>query len=279
MKIAYGTYAMPMLPLEKALQMIKDIGYDGVELCISPKHNSMPEALDSARRQKLKKMLSDLNLGVPSLFMLGSVLTEDKEAHRARLDLTRQVAGLARDLDMGESPVISVGIGGRTAMWETHRDLLVQLLKDYEKLASDEGFVLAVEAHANAMVDRTERAIWLMETVNNPLIRLHFDIVHFYLAGEPIAETVRKIVPYTAHTHVTDARILEDRFELLPLGRGELGCVEYVKAMHEAGWTDFITVEVSTMVWSKDDYNPFAIAALSYSTLNSAFKEAGVPRT
>jgi len=279
MKIAYGTYATPMMPLEEALRMIADIGYDGVELCVSPRHNIMPEDLDSAQRRQLKRMLQELNLGVPSLFMLGSVLTEDEEAHKKRLDLTRQVMELARDLDIGEPPVISTGIGGRTAMWETHRRLLVQLLEDYAELASDEGFILAVEPHVNAMVDRSERAIWLMETLNNPLIRLHFDIVHLYLAREPIAETVHKLVPYTAHTHVTDARILEDRFELVPLGQGELDCVEYVKAMYEAGWTDFITVEVSTMVWSKEDYNPFAVATSSYNTLDNAFKEAGVLRS
>ncbi len=147
------------------------------------------------------------------------------------------------------------------------------------ELASDEGFALAVEAHCNAMIDRTERAIWLMEALDNPLIRLHFDIVHFYLAREPIAETVHKLVPYTAHTHVTDARIYDDKFELLLLGQGELDCVEYVKAMHEAGWTDFITVEVSTMVWSKQDYDPLEAASLSYKTLDKAFKEAGVTRT
>ena len=279
MKIAYGTYATPMMPLEEALRMIADIGYDGVELCVSPRHNIMPEDLDSAQRRQLKRMLQELNLGVPSLFMLGSVLTEDEEAHKKRLDLTRQVMELARDLDIGEPPVISTGIGGRTAMWETHRELLVQLLEDYAKLASDEGFILAVEPHVNAMVDRSERAIWLMETLSNPLIRLHFDIVHLYLAREPISEAVHKLVPYTAHTHVTDARILEDRFELVPLGQGELDCVEYVKAMYEAGWTDFITVEVSTMVWSKEDYNPFAVATSSYNTLDNAFKEAGVLRS
>ena len=99
MKIAYGTYAMPMLSLEHALNMIKDVGYDGVELCISPKHNSMPADLDAAKREKLKGLLKEYNLGVPSLFMLGSALTEDKKAHEERLDLTRQVVELSRDLD------------------------------------------------------------------------------------------------------------------------------------------------------------------------------------
>lgn len=278
MKIAYGTYATPMLSLEDALNMIADTGYDGVEICISPKHNSMPEALDQAKRKQIKNILSERNLGVPSLFMLGSVLNEDQEVHKQRLDLARQVVELSRDLGMGEQPVISVGIGGRSAMWETHRDILVKLLADYAELAAEENFMLAIEAHARAMVDRTERAIWVIEAVDNPLIRLHFDIVHFYLAGEPITETVHKLVPYTGHTHVTDAKILDDRFELLLLGQGDLDCVEYVKAMNDAGWDDFITVEVSTMVWSKEDYDPYAAADLSYNTLDSAFKKAGVPR-
>jgi len=236
--------------------------------------------MDSSNRQKIKDLLKELNLGVPALFMLGHVLNEDKEAHKNRLEFTRQVMELARDLDLGDSPVLSVGIGGRTVMWETHRDLLVQLLLDYAKLASDEGFILAIEAHANAMVDRTERALWVMKAVDNPRIRLHFDIVHFFLAKDPITDTVKKLVPYTAHTHVTDARILDDnKFELLLIGQGELDCVEYIKAMHKAGWIDFITVEVSTMVWSKPEYDPYKAAAFSYDTIDKAFKTVGVPRS
>ena len=279
MKIAYGTYAMPMVTLEEALKMIADIGYDGVEICISPKHNAMPDDMDTARRQKVKGMLKDLNLGVPALFALGGVLTEDKEAHKKRLELTAQVMQMARDFDLGDKPVISMGIGGRTAMWESHRDLLVELLGDYAKLATDEGFILAIEPHCNAMIDRTERAIWVMKQVNNPLITLHFDIVHFYLAGEPITETVQKLVPYTGHTHVTDAKTGGERTELVLIGQGELDCVEYVKAMHDAGWDDFITVEVSGMVWGRDDYDVFEAARFSYNTLVKSFKEAGVPRT
>jgi len=279
MKIAYGTYAMPMVPLEEALPMVKAIGYDGLELAIGPKHNSMPDRFSPAQRQQLKKMLSELNLGVPSLFVLRSVLTDSPEVHKETLRLIRQVVQLGRDLDIGSCPVISMGIGGRSALWEEQRTQLVKLLEDYANITAEEEIILALEPHANAAVDRTARAIWLMETLDNPSIRLHFDIVHFFLAGEKIEETVSALVPYTAHTHVTDARIKDNGFELLLLGQGELDCVGYVKAMHQAGWTDFITVEVSTMVWSKEDYEPFEAAAFSYATLNNAFKQAGVPRS
>ena len=43
MKIAYGTYALPETPLEAAIPMLTDLGYDGVEICISRQHvGSMP---------------------------------------------------------------------------------------------------------------------------------------------------------------------------------------------------------------------------------------------
>ena len=278
MKIAYGTYAMPTVPLEEALVTVAEIGYDGLELAIGQRHNSMPEQIDSSKRQQLKKMFSELNLGVPALFMLGSVLTEDKETHKKNLQLTTQVMELAKDLDIGTCPVISMGIGGKSASWEAQRDPLLQLLDDYAKVAADEGFIFAIEPHSGAMVDRTERAIWIMETLDNPYVRLHFDIVHFFMGGEEIEETVFKLVPYTAHTHVTDAKKTDEGFELVLMGQGDLDALTYVKAMHQAGWTDFITLEVSVRVWGREDYDVNQAAKQSYAVLDEAFKKAMIPR-
>tara|TARA_Y100001001_G_scaffold70499_1_gene68518 strand:+ start:272 stop:445 length:174 start_codon:yes stop_codon:yes gene_type:complete len=36
MKIAYGTYAMPETRLEEAIPLLAGIGYDGIEICVSP---------------------------------------------------------------------------------------------------------------------------------------------------------------------------------------------------------------------------------------------------
>jgi sugar phosphate isomerase/epimerase len=278
MKIAYGTYAMPTVPLEEALVTVAEIGYDGLELAIGPRHNSMPEQIDSSKRQKLKKMFAELNLGVPALFILGSVLTEDKEIHQKNLQLTTQVMELARDLDIGTRPVISMGIGGRSPSWEAQREPLLRLLEDYAKVAADEGFIFAIEPHSGAMVDRTERAIWVMEKLDNPYVRLHFDIVHFFMGGEEIEETVFKLVPYTAHTHVTDAKKTDKGFELVLMGQGDFDCLAYVKAMHQAGWTDFITLEVSVRVWGREDYDVNEAAKQSYAVLDEAFKKAMIPR-
>ena len=280
MKIAYGTYAMPTVPLEDAIPALAEIGYDGVEICLGPKHHgSMPDQINPARRDALKRLLRDHGMGVPALFVLGHILAKDDEEHQATLALVRETAKLAHDLGLREPPVVAIGIGGQTAKWEEQRHEIVRLLRDYAALAESEGFVLAGEAHCNAAADRSERITWLFDTVGHPAIRFHFDIVHLFLAGEEIEQAVKTLVPYTAHTHITDAVKLPDgKFDLKLLGQGDLDSVAYMKAMKAAGWTDFITLEVSTRVWSQPDYDPMAAAKFCYATLNSAFQAAGVAR-
>lgn len=280
MKIAYGTYAMPTLSLEQALPALADIGYEGVEICISPKHpGSMPDEIGAARRGELKQLLTDNGLGIPALFMLGHVFTEDDAEHARTLEHTKRVCQLARDLGMPCPPVLAIGIGGRSKDWAEKKGRIVELFGDYAELAEREDFILAGEAHCGAAVDRAERVVWLFDTVNSPRIRFHFDIVHMFLAGEDIEDSVQTLVPYTAHTHITDARRHEDgSFELVLLGQGDLDSTTYVKAMEAAGWTDFITLEVSTRVWSQPDYDPYEAARFCYRTLTDAFQKAGVAR-
>ena len=91
---------------------------------------------------------------------------------------------------------------------------------------------------------------WLIDQVGSPRVGLHFDIVHFFMAGERIEDSVRALVPITVHTHITDAHRKPDgTFDLRLLGQGDLDSTAYMRAMHAAGWTGFITLEVSAAVW------------------------------
>jgi sugar phosphate isomerase/epimerase len=257
------------------------MGYDGVEIVVSPRHHqSMPDQISPERRQRLRKLLNDNRMGLPAFMVMGHILTDDSKEHQKTMEHMRRCVELARDLGMRHPPVIAMGLGGRATQWEEKRQRLVDLLRDYTTLAEREDFVLAGEAHCGAAVDRSERVAWVLDAVNHPRIRFHFDIVHMFLAGEKVEESVERLLPYTAHTHITDARRLPGgKFELLLLGQGELDSTAYMRAMHAGGWQDFITLEVSTMVWSKPGYDWVAAAKFCYATLDNAFKQAGVPRT
>jgi len=280
MKIAYGTYAMPTVRLEEAFPALARMGYEGVEIFIGAPHlGALPDQMDGARRRRLRDLLRRHSLGLPALFLAGSIYTPSAVEHQANLERMRVCSQLARDLGLDACPVLAMGFGGSTEDWDSLRDQMVELLHDYAEVAEQEDFTLAGEAHCGAAVDRSQRIVWLLETVNHPRIRFHFDIVHLFLSGEPLEDAVRALVPYTAHTHVTDARKHADgSFDLLLLGEGELDTTRYMRAMQEAGWEGFITIEVSTRVWSREDYEPMPAAQHSYNVLSTAFEQAGVPR-
>ena len=279
MKIAYGTYAMPDVVLEEAIPALADVGYDGIEICVGNRHeDAVPANVDAARRDDLRGLLAGENMGVPALFLLGSLYSEDAAQHQATREHLKACAALARDLGMPQ-PILAMGFGARRDAWDESKDRLVDLLRDLASLAEQEGFILAGEAHCGAMLDRSERIAWVLDQVNSPNIRFHFDIVHLFLAGEVISEAVARLVPYTAHTHITDAiRNADGSFKLVLLGEGDLDAVEYMKAMQQAGWPSYITLEVSTMVWAQEGYDWRAAAQQSYEAITGAFAGAGVPR-
>ena len=135
MRIAYGTYAMPTVPLEEAFPALAEIGYDGVEICISPKHiGAMPDEMDAGRRARLRAGLTASNLGVPALFITGALWTRDAAQKAATMDHLRTCAQLARDLGVGDTPVLAMGIGGKRDEWDDIRDDLVALLGEYADL-------------------------------------------------------------------------------------------------------------------------------------------------
>jgi len=180
MKIAFGTYAMPQSPLEDAIPLLAEIGYDGIEICLSPRHiGSMPAEINSERRKRIRDMLREHGMGIPALFMTGQIFHEDDSEHQRNLEHTRRTIQLARDLGMADAPVLAMGIGGKTDQWDYVRGRVVSRFRDFAALGVQEGFVLAGEAHCGASVDRSDRALWLINAVDSPCARLHFDIVHF----------------------------------------------------------------------------------------------------
>jgi sugar phosphate isomerase/epimerase len=277
MDFAYGTYAMPTVPLEEAIPGLAALGYRGVEVCIGPREGADLTDFPTARRQHLRQLIADHGLRLPALFMLGSIFTPDDEAHQANLERIRQGVQLVRDFGSGEPPVIAIGFGAGRDQWDDIRDRMVSLLGDYAKLGDELDFVLAGEAHTGAAVNCSDRISWLLDTVNSPRVRLHFDIVHLFLAGEAITEAVRRLLPYTAHTHVTDAIRKDDgSFTLVLPGKGQLDLVEYLTAMKQYGWQDLITLEISTMVWREPEYDPWAAAKHCWEVMQTAAAKAGV---
>lgn len=280
MKIAYGTYAMPGVPQVEAVRAMADIGYDGVEFILRrPDHESMPDQWSAQLRRDVRSLLSDLDMGISSLFLARPILTDAATTHEETLDVVRQMRTLARDLGMGDMPVLTTDLGGRSADWPGAQARLLDTLAEYIDLAEREQFTLAIEPHYGGLLDRKDRALWLMDAIDDsPRLRLLFDISHFQLAGDDTLETIAALAPHAAHVHIKEGRQLDEGYEFLVTGAGQLDLPAYFAAMRAAGWDGYVTLEVARMIWSRSDYEVEATARDSYAAVVAAMLAAGVPR-
>ncbi len=277
MKIAYGNYATPdMSPLE-SVRFMADIGYAGVEFILHPIHRTMPAQWSASMRSDVRAFLNERGMGVPSIFLARGILTDDPEEYAQTLDLLAETRSLADDLGMGDTPVLTADLGGRSDDWPEGRDGLLERLLEVADVATRDDFVLAIEPHYGGLLDRAERTLWLMDALDgNPRIRLLFDISHFQLAGDPVMETVAAMVPYTAHVHIKEGRQLDEGYEFLVTGSGTLDLPAFLAAMAQAGWDDYLTLEVARMIWSKPGYDADAVARGSHAAVAAALTAAGL---
>ena len=274
-RIAYGTYGMPKEDPKTAFPRLAQMGYEGLEICVSEAYPTAPQKLSGTTRKELRSLLSDLNLEVPALMLLSRVLTADPQEYQQQLEAFRAAAELANDLAVGDViPVLTTTLGGRSMIWEEDREELVSRIAEVGKVVADGGARFAVEPHVGSILEDPDRAVWLTHQIASPDIRLNFDISHFAVAGYPLEDTVAKLAPLAIHTHVKDGCMVDGKVQWLLPGEGDFDYVAYFQAMARAGWSGCITVEISGMIFNKPGYDPWPAAEFSWHTLSIAREQA-----
>lgn len=278
MRIGYCTWGMKNVPMEEALPAVAEIGYSGIELAVTPGWPTELESLDAGRRKRLKQLLAQNNLALTAVASHTSMCEDDEVKNESHMERLREAMDLAVELDhVNERPIVVSLVGGRSEEWATKKELVTERVHALGEDAAKRGVVLAVEPHSGTALDLPDKAVWLLQEVDHPAVRLNFDISHFDVMGIGIDECVPQMATYAVHTHVKDQRGRYPHHEFLTPGSGPFDFVHYLEAMDAAGYTGFICVEVSVMVQRKAGYDPFVDAHLGYWALRHAFSMSGVP--
>lgn len=270
LKIAYGSYGMPEIPIWDALPRLAELGYEGVELCVAERWPTAPHKLSAADRQRLRSTYSDLNLELPALMLFVNLLAPEGEELDAQVRLYQDACALARDLSPGTHPVLTCGLGACKQEWDEAWPLIVERTAHFGELSAREGCRLALEPHVGPLLNSPERTLALLEKTHSPSLGINFDISHFEVAGYPRAETIRKLAPYAIHTHVKDGYMQDGKVQFQLPGEGTLDYAAYFREMAEAGWTGPITVEISGQIFNRPGYDAWADAQFSLNTLRRA---------
>jgi len=243
-RLGFCTAPCPDIELGELFELIREAGYQAVELCAWTGHPCHPEALTADSARDLCARVSDAGLAVSALAAHTTWVLPGPDASRA-LDYTRQCIDAA--VALGAPYVVtSTGPCPRGADRFAARDALVAALREAAEAASASGVVLALEPHVGHMGVTWESVLSLLTTVDSDALRVSFDAGHYFALGLDDRVALRQLSAYVVHDHLRDyrrrQRPLADlqldpaNLEAVALGEGDFDFAQHLEDLDAWGF-------------------------------------------
>lgn len=236
----------------EGLRLAKELGYTGVE--VAPfTLGTYAEDISYQARREYRSMVEDMGMEVIGLHWLLAktsgfhLTTQDAEVRSKTADYLRRLIGLCSDLGGGVMVLGSPAQRNFVAPM-THAqaaanavDVLRQIVPDLEgakvrlaiePLGPQEGNFLNHACDARAMI----------EAIGSSAVQLHLDVKAMSTEGAPIETIIRDNSDLMIHFHANDPNKLGP-------GMGEVDQAPIFQALHDVGYSGWVSVEVF-------DYSP-----------------------
>jgi len=256
-------------PVEDAIRLARDVGYQGVEVAPFTIAENVGD-IAPAKRDAIRSVAADAGVEIIGLHWL---LVGPQDVHMTTADdATRQrtqqyfldLIGLCSDLG-GDRMVIGSPKQRNVEAGSTHQQAwarAVDLFAGLLPLAVEKGVTLCIEPLARTETDfifTTAEGARMVDEIDHPNFRLHIDVKAMCDEGRPLDEVIRDGAGRVGHFHVNDANRNGP-------GWGDTDYGPIVQAVREIGYDDYASVEVFDF-----QYDPKHIAQRSLDFLRRVF--------
>ncbi|EMA37931.1 sugar phosphate isomerase/epimerase family protein [Halococcus hamelinensis] len=236
----------------ETIEIVADAGYDGVELLFDRPHLYPPDT-DEETVERVKETLAENDLAISNCnaFMLTAIegfhhpsyIEPDTDYRQRRIDYTKDALRTAAALD---HDYISIEPGGpipeeKSREWAL--ETFVESLEEVLPVAEEVGVDLHVEPEPDLLIETADEYLEFVERISHPQVRCNFDAGHLFSVGEDPVAAYETLSEYVDHVHLED--IPEDRrHEHTQLGEGAMDIDGFLGALDDAGYEEFVTVEL-----------------------------------
>lgn len=273
-------------PLETAIDLTADLGYDGIEIMARDPH--LPADTSHERAEELRQRLDRVGLEVPCLATYTGFYDErtDDEAE-AQLAEFERYAALAEILDCD---LVRHKPGGPPLRDATDEDFerAAGYLRRAADVAAEYDRTVGIEIHAGRLVETADSTARFLDLVDRENVGVIHDAGNMYIVdADHGRESVERLGDSLVHVHVKDLRrtddpSAEDAFELETnrgeevfqhrlLGDGDVDHRPLVAALDEAGYEDYLTDECT--VTPRDEDGDVEIARRELAALENLTDE------
>jgi sugar phosphate isomerase/epimerase len=239
--------------VEEVAESVRGHGLTVAQLSLdAPDPALLPEPLTEAEARRIAAAFRDAGVRVAAVSGTFNVLDPDRARLRANLD---RFARLCEACGWLETRVVTAcsGTRDRDSMWRPHPgnqrpDAWAELVERTGELASAAeraGVVMAYEPETANVLDSTEKAQRLLETIGSPALGITFDPANFFYPRdlprmrEVLEEGFRRLGPRIALAHAKDVVPPPDgasHCRYAPAGQGRLDYATYLRLLQESGY-------------------------------------------
>jgi len=200
MKFAYSSNAFKRYSIEETAKMIKEAGFDGIEVMADTPH-VYPKDYDNQKLDRLKDYLDSLGLEVSNInaFTLEAIqdmhhpsfIEKDKALRAIRIEHTKRSLWVAKKLG---AKSISIIPGGRVEYFTEAEslELFIKGLKEILPEAERLGIKVLVEPEPELLIENSSQFETFLSRIKHPNLGFNCDLGHFFCVNENPAEIIKK---------------------------------------------------------------------------------------
>jgi len=248
MQVLGRTQPLAKYPVLRALEVIKALGFDGVEICLE-NDDMAPNSLTPERITTVRQRVTALDLKPFSISYHHDYLYSDAyfEMSKTAIQLTPE---------FGTNLFVFSGPAARTGDEEEFARM-VDRTRELADIAESSGVLLAQEFEPNFVVGTTEQLLRLFDGVNSPALVANMDLGHVFLCDPDPVAAIKSVGDRIVHCHVEGmAEGVHDH--MLPQ-EGDMDLKAYLAALQSIGYDGPLSLDLY-----RHNYEVVAPDAIAY---------------
>ncbi|MFL6409383.1 MAG: sugar phosphate isomerase/epimerase family protein [Nitrososphaeraceae archaeon] len=296
MKLAFSTNAFKKYSLKESIRLIREVGYEGVEILCDVPH-AYPPCLDEEDILSIQEIISKNNIEISNLnaFTLYAItdvyhpswIESDKQLRELRIQHTINCLRLAKKIgakNISTEPGGPIEAGNDNKYnnndfknntnnkrssydLEALQEFFVNGIVRTSKVAEEYGVKILVEPEPGLLLQNSEQFLKFIKNINSHYVGLNFDMGHFFCVREDPAALIYNLAEHIGHFHLADIAHTRVHNHLIP-GQGSVDFASIFKAISEINYQGFITVELYPY---QDD--PVYAARISHKYLTNVISQ------
>lgn len=266
--LAFSTLGCPAWTFKQIVDFAAANGYNGLELRGIEKQLDLPQCKEFSSDAAIKEtmqLMKDANLRFVDLGSSATLHFGEGAERTKNLEDGKRFIDLAVKLDCPNVRVFPNNFLKERDKQATI-DLIVSGLKELGDHAKGSKVKVLIESHGDLVhVDDLEA---VMQAAAHPNVGMIWDITNMWtITKESPSLVYQRLKKYIFHTHIKDAKLVDDKLEYTMLGKGDVPIFEAIDLLYKNGYKGYFSFE-----WEKLWHPEIAEPELAFPDYVNAMK-------